>query len=223
VVTVTAPAVVVTVSPKTATVTTGLTQQFSASVTNTSNTAVTWQVNSVTGGNATTGTISATGLYTAPATAPAGAVTVKAISAADNTKSDTATVTVALLVSVTMSPKTASVQAGFTKQFTAAVANTSNTAVTWQVNNVTGGNSTVGTLVRRVSTPRPRRACIEPSDGESYFGRGQHKIRHGDGHDHCGRNGHREPEDSDGSDVNDEAIYGDCDGCVEYIRDLAGK
>jgi len=141
-----APAVVVTVSPKTATVTTGLTQQFSASVTNTSNTAVTWQVNSVTGGNATTGTISATGLYTAPATAPAGAVTVKAISAADNTKSDTATVTVALLVSVTMSPKTASVQAGFTKQFTAAVANTSNTAVTWQVNNVTGGNSTVGTV-----------------------------------------------------------------------------
>jgi len=146
VVTVTAPAVVVTVSPKTATVTTGLTQQFSASVTNTSNTAVTWQVNSVTGGNATTGTISATGLYTAPAVVTAGAITVKAISAADNTKSDTATVTVALLVSVTMSPKTASVQAGFTKQFTAAVANTSNTAVTWQVNNVTGGNSTVGTV-----------------------------------------------------------------------------
>jgi len=147
VVTVTAPAaVVVTVSPKTATVTTGLTKQFSASVTNTSNTAVTWQVNGVNGGSATTGTISATGLYTAPATVPAGAVTVKAISAADNTKSDTATVTVVLPVSVTMSPKTASVQAGLTKQFTATVANTSNTAVTWQVNNVTGGNSTVGTV-----------------------------------------------------------------------------
>lgn len=147
VVTVTAPpAVTVTVSPKTATVTTGLTQQFSASVTNTSNTAVTWQVNGVNGGSATTGTISATGLYTAAATVPAGAVTVKAISQADNTKSDTATVTVVLPVSVTMSPKTASVQAGLTKQFTATVANTSNTAVTWQVNSVTGGNFTVGTV-----------------------------------------------------------------------------
>ena len=146
-VTVTAPtAITVAVSPKTASVVTGLTQQFSATVTNSSNTSVTWQVNNVTGGNATAGTISGTGLYTAPATVPSGAVTVTAVSVADNTKSDTAAVTVVTAVSVTMSPKTASVQAGFTKQFTTTVANTSNTAVTWQVNNVTGGNSTVGTI-----------------------------------------------------------------------------
>jgi hypothetical protein len=140
------PPVSVTVSPKTATVITGLTQQFAATVTNTSNTAVTWQVNNVTGGNNTVGTISATGLYTAPAAVPSGTITVKAISQADSTRSDTATVTVVLPVSVTVSPKTPSVQVGLTQQFTATVANTSNTAVTWQVNNVTGGNSTVGTI-----------------------------------------------------------------------------
>lgn len=146
-VTVTAPpAISVTVSPKTASVVTGLTQQFSATVANSSNTSVTWQVNNVTGGNATTGTISAAGLYTAPATVPSGAITIKAISVADNTKSDTAAVTVVAPVSVTVSPKTPNVQASKTQQFTATVANTSNTAVTWQVNNVTGGNSMVGTI-----------------------------------------------------------------------------
>src|SRR5437870_431088 len=125
VVTVTAPpAVVVTVSPKTATVTTGLTQQFSASVTNTSNTAVTWQVNNVTGGNSTTGTISGTGLFTAPTTVPASnPVTVKATSVADNTKSDTASVTItpAPSVSVTIAPKRGGLTPGQTMTFTPTV------------------------------------------------------------------------------------------------------
>jgi hypothetical protein len=42
---------------------------------------VTWSVNDITGGNATVGTVSATGLYTAPAVPPANnVVTVKATS-----------------------------------------------------------------------------------------------------------------------------------------------
>ncbi len=48
----------------------GSTVQLSATVTNTTNTAVTWQVNGVAGGSSATGTISATGLYTPPATIP---------------------------------------------------------------------------------------------------------------------------------------------------------
>jgi hypothetical protein len=62
--------VTVTVSPATANVQEGSQQQFTATVTNTSSTAVNWQVNGVTGGNATVGTIDATGLYTAPAIIP---------------------------------------------------------------------------------------------------------------------------------------------------------
>ncbi|MBS1865618.1 MAG: Ig-like domain-containing protein [Acidobacteria bacterium] len=142
------PAISVTVSPKTPSVQVGLTQQFTATVANTSNSAVTWQVNNVTGGNSTVGTISVSGLYTAPASVPSGAVTVKATSQADNTKSDTATVTVtpAPVIGVTVSPTTPTVQTGATQQFTATVTNTSNTAVTWQVNGTTGGDSAHGTI-----------------------------------------------------------------------------
>ena len=60
----------VTVSPATANVQEGSQQQFTATVTNTSDTAVTWQVNGVTGGNATVGTITSAGLYTAPVIIP---------------------------------------------------------------------------------------------------------------------------------------------------------
>lgn len=78
----------VSVTPSTANVLKGATQQFSASVSNNADTSVTW---SVTGG----GSISSTGLYSAPAAVPSPAtVTVKATSNADNTKSASATVTI---------------------------------------------------------------------------------------------------------------------------------
>src|SRR2546429_400579 len=120
----------VTISPASATVGAGGTQQFTATVENTSNTAVTWQVSGVSGGNATGGTISSSGLYTAPAVVPNPAtVTVTAVSQADPTKSASAQVTItpAAVVSVTISPASATVGAGGTQQFTATVQNTSNT------------------------------------------------------------------------------------------------
>ncbi len=63
----------VTVTPATANVQEGSQQQFTATVTNTNDTTVTWQVNGVTGGNATVGTITSAGLYTAPAAIPSPA------------------------------------------------------------------------------------------------------------------------------------------------------
>ncbi|HWO35953.1 MAG TPA: fibronectin type III domain-containing protein, partial [Candidatus Acidoferrum sp.] len=74
-----AAAVIISVSPTTATVASGGTEQFSAQITNTSNTAVTW--------SATAGTVSTTGLFTAPTVTATETVTVKATSVADNTKS----------------------------------------------------------------------------------------------------------------------------------------
>ena len=55
----------------TAQVAVGATFQFSAQVTGLSSTAVAWSVQGVTGGNSTYGTISAAGLYQAPASLPA--------------------------------------------------------------------------------------------------------------------------------------------------------
>jgi Protein of unknown function (DUF1565) len=136
-------------TPTSATVGTGSAQQFTATVQNTSNTAATWQVNGMTGGNATVGTISSSGLYIAPATVPSPAtVTVTAVSQADPTKSTSAqvTITAPTPVGIAISPASATVGIGNTQQFTATVQNTSNIAVTWQVNGVTGGNATVGTI-----------------------------------------------------------------------------
>src|SRR5258708_17119321 len=62
----------VAVSPSgTATIAVNQSFQYTANVTGLSNTAVIWSVGRVAGGNATVGTIDATGLYTAPATLPA--------------------------------------------------------------------------------------------------------------------------------------------------------
>jgi len=71
------------------------TDQVTATVTGSSNQNVSWFVNAVAGGNATLGTISASGVYSAPSAMPAaGTVTIKAVSAADSS----ATATTALML-----------------------------------------------------------------------------------------------------------------------------
>jgi hypothetical protein len=80
----------VSVSPQTVALAGGQTQQFTAQVTGTTNKNVTW---SLTPNTAAAGSISAGGLYTAPATVTtAMAVTVTATSVANTAKSATATV-----------------------------------------------------------------------------------------------------------------------------------
>jgi serine protease len=140
--------VTVAVSPTSASLEVGGTQTFTPTVGNTLNTAVTWQVNGVVGGNTTVGTVTAGGVYTAPSAVPSPAtVTVTAVSAADTTKTASAQVTVTPMITVSVSPASATVtEASGSQMFTATVANTSNPAVTWQVNGVSGGNTTVGTI-----------------------------------------------------------------------------
>jgi hypothetical protein len=96
--------VAVNVTPPTPTVAVFGTQQFSAAVTGTTNTAVTWQVNSVAGGSQGTGYISSTGLFVAPSGVPVKAdasgnvspttVMVTAVSKASPSASGSTTVTV---------------------------------------------------------------------------------------------------------------------------------
>src|ERR1700722_7038335 len=77
----------VTVTPATATIRAGSNESFAASVSGSTNSNVTWSVNSVAGGSATTGTIDANGLYTAPTALPTpNTVTITATSAADTTQ-----------------------------------------------------------------------------------------------------------------------------------------
>jgi RHS repeat-associated protein len=129
------PVVVVSVSPTTASIQLSQTQAFTATVTGSSNTAVTWSVVEPGGGS-----VDASGLYTAPGTV--GIYHVKATSLADGTKSAQATVTVSSspVVVVSVSPVTVSLQTGQTQAFTATVTGSSNTAVTWSVVEPGGGS-----------------------------------------------------------------------------------
>jgi hypothetical protein len=102
----------ITISPTTATVAPGANLPFTATVTTvagtTSTTAVNWQVNGTAGGNSSVGTISVSGLYTAPNTVPAtNPVTVTAISQADTTKSASAKVTISPPTLTSLSPNVA--------------------------------------------------------------------------------------------------------------------
>jgi arylsulfate sulfotransferase len=137
----------VSVSPTTATVTSGGTTQFTATVGNdSSNAGVTWSVSS---SSSTPGTVDATGKYTAPTVTKAMTASVIATSKTDTTKSATATVTVnppAASAGVTISPQSVFVGAGQVEQFTATVTGVSATTVTWSVNGTAGGNATVGTI-----------------------------------------------------------------------------
>jgi ribosomal protein L6P/L9E len=137
------------ISPSSASVQVGRSQQFTATVTGTTNTAVNWLVGGIAGGNSSVGTISTGGLYTAPSSVPTNPVTVTAQSAYASTSSANATVTVlpaATPVSVSISPSSASVQVNQSQQFTAAISGTTNTAVNWLVAGILGGNSSVGTI-----------------------------------------------------------------------------
>ncbi len=147
---VTAPTVTVAVSPNSASVGLGSSRAFAATVTGNPNTAVTWSVNGVQGGSPTLGTVSSAGLYTAPASMPGSAtVTVRATSVASPASYGQATVTLTAPpppAVVSVSPASASVTLGQSQAFNATVTGNPNTAVTWSVNGVQGGNATLGTI-----------------------------------------------------------------------------
>ncbi len=85
--------ITVSLTPATSTLRLGATLALTAKVANTSNQAVTWQVNGVTGGNATVGTVSATGLYTTPSLLPqSSTILISAISQEDSTAQASVTI-----------------------------------------------------------------------------------------------------------------------------------
>ncbi|WP_263378208.1 DUF1800 domain-containing protein [Granulicella paludicola] len=92
------------------------TTQFAAIVSGSANTAVVWEVNGVAGGSNATGTISSSGLYTAPAAMPGTtSVTVSVVSAASATA--TATVTESLLNPIAVLSSTTVTQVGSTLSY----------------------------------------------------------------------------------------------------------
>jgi hypothetical protein len=124
--------------------------QFHSTVMNTTNTAVSWEINGNPAGSnydPSYGTISTTGLYTAPSLNISSSVTatITAISGADPSKSAAATVTILPPISVSISPSSNTVPFGGTQQFVASIPNNSNKAVTWLIATA-GSADVVGTI-----------------------------------------------------------------------------
>lgn len=148
----------IAIAPTAASVNTKSTVQFTATVTlqsgkTSSSTAVTWQVNGTTGGDATVGTITSSGTntqvgtYTAPAVIPAGGqVNITSTAPADSSSSSSATitsntaiVTIAQAHVLAVSPSTATVPAGGSHQFSATMNGIADPNAIWTVSSVNGG------------------------------------------------------------------------------------
>ncbi|MBL0312801.1 MAG: hypothetical protein IPP78_08820 [Holophagaceae bacterium] len=141
----------VAINPPAATVVIGGTQQFTATVSNASNTAVTWAVQEGAAG----GTVNTSGLYTAPAAISGASATfhVVATSVADSTKSAIAAIGVnsmPAILSFTATPAISSPGASVTLSW--VVANTASLSINQGVGIVTGTSTTVNPLISTIYT-----------------------------------------------------------------------
>jgi hypothetical protein len=132
--------------------------------TTSTSTAVTWEVNCITGGNSSVGTIVSSpsdnqvGIYTAPGVVPAtnnGQVSITASAAVTNATSTTctstgilysnaATATITVQLGVNITPVSTPVEAGGNFQFTALQNNLPDNNAVWTVSSANGGN--IGTI-----------------------------------------------------------------------------
>jgi hypothetical protein len=143
-------AVILSISPASASVSTSGTQLFTASLTGSSNTAVTWSLSGAGCSGSACGSLATSALsavYSAPPLAPSVPnVTVVVTSEADPSKSASASVAIVPLVAVSVAPDNASVTTGTTQQFNATVTGTSNTTVAWNVSGAGCGGAACGTI-----------------------------------------------------------------------------
>jgi hypothetical protein len=153
------------VSPPSVSVSLTQMQSFTASFCTVPGTAITWDVDGVAGGNATLGTIvsstAISALYTAPANLPAAnPVTIHATAPSPNggpSISASATVTLISGVVVSVAPSVVALAVSQRTSLTASVTGSSDTSVTWSVNSVPNGNTSLGQIC--VSGTNP---CVAP-------------------------------------------------------------
>lgn len=128
-------------------------QQFMAQVLGNANQAVNWSVDGIAGGNATVGTIDATGLYSAPSTN--GVHQISAASQANTAAVGSVFVTVgsgtagsgASSEQMVITPGEAEIGLGEQQQFTANVTGYVGTpTIEWSVDGIAGGSAEVGTI-----------------------------------------------------------------------------
>ena len=140
-------------SPSSVSLSGGQTQQFTATLANGGSATATWLL------SPTVGSISATGLYTAPSSVyTPQTITLTGTVAGGIT--GTATITLVPNVTVSISPATSNLGPLQTQQFTANVAGTWTTGVTWSVPSGVGWISPTGLYTAPASIPSPTTATV---------------------------------------------------------------
>ncbi len=123
------------VSPSAISLLSGHQQQFTAALNGSSDSAVTWSTSG--------GTISRTGLYTAPSSVGSYTVTARAVNSRRRVATAVVTVTSStptpppVATAISISPSVSNLKTGTTQQFTAVVTGATNTAVTWSASSGT--------------------------------------------------------------------------------------
>jgi hypothetical protein len=143
----------IVVAPGNPTLISNVTQTFTATVTNTSNTAVTWSVTEANGGTLS-GTTPTSTTYSPPGIS--GTYHVVATSVADPTKKATAIVVVNADITVTLNTTNATVIRGATQGLSATVVNTPITGVTWSIAQGAAGGSLSATTGGSVTYTAPQ-------------------------------------------------------------------
>jgi hypothetical protein len=150
----TAGSVLISVSPPTVSLAPAQTQQFSAPVTGSPNTAVTWSI------SPQVGTISPAGLYTAPSLFSLLQTTVTVTAQAAANAGATATATVTLIPAVSLSPLSVTLQPNQTQQFLATVTGLLNNAVTWSISPQVGTISSAGLYTAPATISGPQTIIV---------------------------------------------------------------
>ena len=141
---------------------------FTATVTNTTDTTMSWSVNGIAGGNSAVGTISSTGVYTAPANLPSPAtMPITVTSHADPAKSATASLMVTSDITLSLTPNPASVELGARQSFQASVTSSGHpdTTVRWGLSGAAcptacGMLDSSGTFIAPGTLPSPASVTI---------------------------------------------------------------
>ena len=115
---------------------------------------ISWSVAGTGCTGAACGFVSSSGVFTAPALAPSPAnVQIIATPEADRSKAASFSVSILPVIRVSVSPTNASLGLGAAQTLQATVTGARDTTVTWDVNGIVGGNSTVGTVQNSQTDP----------------------------------------------------------------------
>jgi hypothetical protein len=148
-------------SPAAVTISSGAQHQFAATSASTRNSAVLWHVS--------TGTISESGLFTAPSVTSSTRVTVIATSAENSGSIAVYEVTIVPRSepAVSLSPSTSTISSGGKQQFSATMTSTSQTAVTWHASAGTISNTGLFTAPIVTSLSKVTVTAISVANGGS--------------------------------------------------------